>query len=206
MPIQHAVLALLSDGPSYGYELKASFEEAIGPQWGGLNIGHVYQVLDRLVRDGLVSKRVVVQPDRPDKTVYRISKAGRRELAQWLDEPFVRQGGYRDDFFLKLLAASRLGIDQLRKVCGIQRRAYLSELASLGDLRSSNRDQFVSLLIEAAVLHTEANLRIVELAEETAGRLVSSRSSDRSRAREALSHPEAEGAQKERVAGRTSEA
>ncbi len=180
MPIQHAVLALLSDGPSYGYELKASFEEAIGPQWGGLNIGHVYQVLDRLVRDGLVSKRVVVQPDRPDKTVYRITKAGRGELAQWLEEPFVRQGGYRDDFFLKLLAASRLGIDQLRKVCGIQRRAYLSELASLGDLRGTNRDQFVSLLIEAAVLHTEANLRIVELAE-TRARALASPSSARSR-------------------------
>ena len=61
MPINHAVLALLRDGPSHGYELKAAFEAAIGPQWGALNIGHLYQVLDRLSRDGLVtSTRVTV--------------------------------------------------------------------------------------------------------------------------------------------------
>src|SRR6266508_2428323 len=71
MPIHHAVLGLLAEGPSYGYELKGSFEEAIGPQWGELNIGHLYQVLDRLMRDGFVTKRVVAQTDRPDRMVYR---------------------------------------------------------------------------------------------------------------------------------------
>ena len=55
MPIQHAVLALLAHGESHGYEIKTSFEETVGPQWGELNIGHVYQVLDRCVRDGLVT-------------------------------------------------------------------------------------------------------------------------------------------------------
>ncbi len=52
MALHHAVLALLVDGPRHGYDLKARFEETMGPQWGGLNIGHVYQVLGRLVRDG----------------------------------------------------------------------------------------------------------------------------------------------------------
>jgi hypothetical protein len=32
---------------SWYYELKQSFQEAIGPQWGELSIGHLYQVLDR---------------------------------------------------------------------------------------------------------------------------------------------------------------
>ena len=45
MPIQHAVLALLDDGPTYGYELKAKFEAAIGPQWGQLNMGRLYHTL-----------------------------------------------------------------------------------------------------------------------------------------------------------------
>ena len=81
MPIQHAVLALLASGESHGYEIKASFEDAVGPQWGELNIGHVYQVLDRCVRDGLVTRRHVTQASRPDKTVYRLTPAGRRRLA-----------------------------------------------------------------------------------------------------------------------------
>ena len=138
MPIQHAVLSLLSDGESYGYELRAEFERAIGPQWGQLNIGHLYQVLDRLVRDGLVTRHEVEQRRLPDRVVYRLTKAGRDELERWLETPFVRQSGYRDDFFLKLLAASRLGRKQLDVVLRTQRSAYLAEL---GRSPSSRRPQ-----------------------------------------------------------------
>src|ERR671939_86441 len=114
MPIQHAVLALLADGPGHGYELKA-------------------------------------------------------ELETWLNSPFVRRGGYRDDFFLKLFAASRLGSDRVDQVLRVQREAYLGELASLSRLRQGHREEpLVDLLIEAAILHTEANLRVVELAEAKA--------------------------------------
>ncbi len=173
MPIQHAVLALLEGGASYGYELRAQFKESIGPQWGDLNIGHLYQVLDRLVRDGLVTRREVEQTRRPDKNIYRLTKAGRAELVGWLEAPFVRQGGYRDDFFLKLLAASRLGSDYLDTVLRVQREAYLGELASLAELRQQHRGEpLVELLIEAAILHTEANLRVVELAEKAPRKLL----------------------------------
>lgn len=173
MPIQHAVLALLANRPSYGYELKASFEEAIGPQWGELNIGHLYQILDRLVRDGLVTKRVVRQSNRPDKTVYRILKAGLRELDGWLTQPTIRQSGYRDDFFLKLLAASRLGLDRLHEVMRAQRQAFLHELAALTDLKSTHRaEPLVELLIQAAIAHTEANLEVVDLVEQHGAKLV----------------------------------
>jgi DNA-binding PadR family transcriptional regulator len=172
VPIHHAVLALLEEGDSYGYELRAQFQQLVGPQWGDLNIGHLYQALDRLVRDGLVKKREVEQATRPDKVVYRITKAGRNELAEWLATPFVRSGGYRDDFFLKLAAASRLGRGELRDVLGTQRQAYLAELGALAQLRSQHEDDpLVSLLLEAAVLHTEANLKIVELADGDARRL-----------------------------------
>jgi DNA-binding PadR family transcriptional regulator len=167
MPIQHAVLALLTEGDSYGYELRAEFERAVGPQWGELNIGHLYQVLERLVRDGHVTRREVVQPRLPDRVVYRITQTGRSELERWLETPFVRQSGYRNDFFLKLLAASRLGRDQLELVLQTQRAAYLSELASLAELRFQHAGKpLVELLIDAAVGHTEANLATLERAEE----------------------------------------
>jgi DNA-binding PadR family transcriptional regulator len=176
MPIQHAVLALLEGRESYGYQLRTQFRETVGPQWGDLNIGHLYQVLDRLVRDQLVTKREVEQDNRPDKYVYRITAAGRKELENWLAQPAVRQGGYRDDFFLKLAAASRLGRTTLKRVVRTQREAYVAELAALGQLSSKHRDEpLISLLIQAAVLHTEANLKIVERAERDAARLAQRR-------------------------------
>lgn len=173
MPIQHAVLALLADGPGHGYELRSEFQDSVGPQWGDLNIGHLYQVLDRLVRDGLVTKTAVAQADRPDKNVYELTSSGRAEIDRWLKAPFVRRGGYRDDFCLKLFAAARLGKRQLATVIRVQREAYLAELASLGQLRAGYRDKpLIHLLIEAAVLHTEANVRVVELAESVTDALV----------------------------------
>jgi DNA-binding PadR family transcriptional regulator len=166
MPIQHAVLALLTGGPSHGYELKATFERAIGPQWGELNIGHLHQVLDRLERDGLVVGRLVPQDDRPNKTVYRLTRAGRSELDRWLAAPFTRESGYRDDFFLKLFAASRLGADQLRSIIDVQRRAYLRELAALGELRARHIDDpLIALLVDAAIFHAEANLKVIDTAQ-----------------------------------------
>jgi DNA-binding PadR family transcriptional regulator len=174
VPIHHAVLALLAEGTSYGYELKARFEESVGPQWGELNIGHLYQVLDRLERDRLVTKRVVPQQDRPDRVVYRLTRAGREELDRWLETPFVRRA-YRDDLFLKLFAAARLGGEQLETFLRIQREAFLGELAALGKLRRAHRDEpLISLLIEAATLHTKADLRLVDLAGAAAGTLAQS--------------------------------
>src|SRR3569833_397862 len=108
MAIQLAVLALLADQPSYGYELKSAFESSVGPQWGALNIGHLYQILERLSRAGLVTSERVALPVKPDRVVYDTSGPGRAELDGWRGRPSSRGGGFRDDFFLKVMAAAHL--------------------------------------------------------------------------------------------------
>ncbi len=172
MPLQHAVLALLADGPSHGYDLKDRFEHAVGPQWG-LNVGHLYQVLDRLRRDGLATTEVITQTQRPDRTVYRITGAGRDELDSWLTTPVSRTRGYRDDFFLKLVAAGRRDPDQLAAIIRTQRQHNLQQLRSLGEARNTAvQDPITTLLLDAATLHIEADLKLVELAEEKAAQLL----------------------------------
>ena len=136
MPLHHAVLALLADRPAHGYELKSSFEQAVGDQWGGLNIGHLYQILDRLSRDGLIESERQPQPIKPDRVVHHLTPAGRAELDRWLTEPSVRLRGYRDDFFLKLMAAVQAGDPEtLDGVLRRQRAHLLRELHSLTEAR-----------------------------------------------------------------------
>jgi DNA-binding PadR family transcriptional regulator len=53
MSVRHALLALLSQGPKYGLQLRDEFEERTGEVWP-LNVGQVYTTLQRLERDGLV--------------------------------------------------------------------------------------------------------------------------------------------------------
>jgi DNA-binding PadR family transcriptional regulator len=166
MPIHHAVLALLSHGPSYGYQLKGAFETAVGPQWGPLNIGHLYQILDRLSRDGMVSSQRHPQSVKPDRVVYAITDGGQAELARWFGEASPRSGGFRDDFFLKVTAAARTGsAETVRGVLSAQRGHLLRELRNLDGLRRAVTDPVVGLLLSAASRHVEADLAFVEDAE-----------------------------------------
>jgi DNA-binding PadR family transcriptional regulator len=169
MAIQHAVLALLADQPSYGYELKTAFESSVGPQWGTINIGHLYQILDRLSRDGLVTSERVTQQIKPDRVVYEITDLGRAELDRWLGEPSSRGGGFRDDFFLKVMAAAHTGeVAVLRGVLGRQRTYLLHELRNLQQLRAAHaQDPIVTLLVAAAARHVEADLAFIGDTEDT---------------------------------------
>ena len=53
MSVRQALLALLEEGPMYGYQLRSEFERRTGATWP-LNVGQVYTTLQRLERDGLV--------------------------------------------------------------------------------------------------------------------------------------------------------
>ncbi|WNM30211.1 PadR family transcriptional regulator [Streptomyces sp. Li-HN-5-11] len=203
MPLHHAVLALLAEGPNHGYELKGRFEEAIGPQWGGLNIGHLYQILDRLVRDGYVTRSQVTQSDRPDKTRYTLTAAGRDELRDWATSAWVRTGGFRDELFLKLFGASSLGPDALGALVTAQRQTYLSELAGLTRLRRTHaNDPLVALLIEAAIAHTKADLNLVDTAAERLSPLAERNAAAEERTEERAAAQTRVDAEAEEAAGR----
>jgi DNA-binding PadR family transcriptional regulator len=169
VPIHHAVLALLADGPRHGYGLKGAFEQAVGPQWGPLNIGHVYQVLDRLSRDGHVWSTRVAQDARPDRVVYEITDGGRAELSQWMTAPSPRTAGFRDDFFLKVMAAAQTrDADRVSAVLRTQRTFLLREMRNLESLRAERAgDPVVSLLLAAAARHVGADLAFLDDAEES---------------------------------------
>jgi DNA-binding PadR family transcriptional regulator len=169
MPVQHAVLALLDGSPRHGYGLKSDFEAAVGPGWGGLNIGNLNKLLSQMARDGLIISKPVPQRG-ADRLVHRITAAGRRELDEWLMQASARPAGYRDDFILKLLAASRRGPDDIRDVCQTEREARMADLAALRELRrgQSAADPVAIMALEIAIIHAQADLKAIDLAEEHA--------------------------------------
>ena len=83
MSIRHALLALLSEGPKYGLQMRDEFEQRTGEVWP-LNVGQVYTTLQRLERDGLVNSDG--DGDGPQKS-YRITADGTTELGTWLRTP-----------------------------------------------------------------------------------------------------------------------
>ena len=78
MSVRHALLALLSEGPKYGLQLRQEFESRTGEVWP-LNVGQVYTTLQRLERDGLVES-----DDWPTRTVRkRASTSPRTGRRNW---------------------------------------------------------------------------------------------------------------------------
>src|SRR5829696_9581100 len=85
MSVRFGLLALLDEAPSHGYNLKTAFERRTGGSWA-LNIGQVYTTIQRLERDGLVESAGTPSID-DDRREYRITPAGREQLATWFDHP-----------------------------------------------------------------------------------------------------------------------
>lgn len=178
MALHHAVLALLVDGPSYGYELKPAFDAAVGPHWGAMNIGHLYQLLERLARDGFAATSRQPQETKPDRLVYTLTPAGRAELDSWLAEPARRPTGHRDDFFLKLMAAQRLGDEAvLRRVIADRRRMLAQEIRDIAALRSAatDPDPLDRLLALAADLQARSGLELLAHVEAALPELLARR-------------------------------
>jgi DNA-binding PadR family transcriptional regulator len=124
MSVRHALLALLSEGPKYGLQLREEFEEGTGEVWP-LNVGQVYTTLRRLERDGLVESDDA-GADGPQKG-FRITADGAEELAGWLRTPPDLSSPPRDELVIKVLIAIRVpGVD-VHEVVQVHRR-YLVEL------------------------------------------------------------------------------
>src|SRR5271170_4794379 len=102
--IPHVLLALLSEGPKYGLQLREEFEAGTGEVWP-LNVGQVYKTLGRLERDGLAESDGTGQ-DGPQKR-FRITPLGEDALAAWLRTPLDLTSPPRDELLMKVLVAAR---------------------------------------------------------------------------------------------------
>lgn len=171
MSIRHGILALLRDGPRYGYQLRTEFESSTGATWP-LNIGQVYTTLSRLERDGLV--RPLPQEDGGQRP-YEITDTGRAEVEHWFATPVSRTNRPRDELVIKLaIALTTPGVD-LRAVVQTQRTATVRALQEYTRLKARQsppgegdagpRDLAWPLVLDAMIFQAEAEVRWLDHCE-----------------------------------------
>jgi DNA-binding PadR family transcriptional regulator len=167
MSVRHALLALLSEGPKYGLQLRQEFEARTGEVWP-LNVGQVYTTLQRLERDGLVESEG--KGEGPGKG-YRITGAGRDELGEWLRTPPDDEGPPRDELLIKVLVAAHApGVDvheviqahRLWLVVLMQR--YTAVKAGAGP-----EDVAIALVVDAELFRLEGAVRWLDTADMRLG-------------------------------------
>ncbi|KFF60713.1 transcriptional regulator [Cryobacterium sp. MLB-32] len=174
MSVRQSLLAILGQGPCYGYQLRAEFDRRTGSTWP-LNVGQIYNTLDRLERDGLVRK---LEGDNDGQHYVEITDAGRDEAARWLTSPVIRTTATRDELAIKLAIAVTLpGVD-IARVIQVQRTATfrtlqeLTRTKNLTDNPESSEQLAWLLVIDSLIFATEAEARWLDHCESRLSRAV----------------------------------
>jgi len=87
--------------------LKRRIDDELSPLWTA-ELSQIYPALERLRRAGYVSGRVLGPSRGPASFRYRVTAAGRREVARWLAEP-PRPPTLRDETLARLVLAAAIG-------------------------------------------------------------------------------------------------
>lgn len=164
MSVRHALLALLSEEPKYGLQLRQEFEAGTGEIWP-LNVGQVYMTLQRLERDGLVASDEHAD-DGPQK-VFRLTDEGWAELRSWLGPPPDTGVPPRDELVIKVLVALRVpGVDAVDLVQS-HRRALVATMQSFTALKvdADERDLGLLLVVDAEIHRLDAVIRWLDSVE-----------------------------------------
>lgn len=164
MSVRHSLLAILAGEPTHGYGLKAAFEKSTANAWP-LNVGQVYTTLARLERDGFVGSEGT--EDGPRQT-WRITDAGRAQLAEWYASPIAEDPPPRDELAIKVLLAVAADGEDVGAILMDQRAATVARLQEYTrhKMRADpDRELPWLLLLDALILKAEAEVKWLDLCE-----------------------------------------
>jgi DNA-binding PadR family transcriptional regulator len=161
--VRHALLALLSEGPRYGLQLRQEFEARTGEVWP-LNVGQVYTTLQRLERDGLVESDA--GDDGPQRN-FRITADGLEELGAWLRTPPDLSSPPRDELVIKVLVALQVrGVD-VHEVIQVHRRYVVQLMQQWTRLKeeADEHDVAFALVVDAELFRLDSVIRWLDAAD-----------------------------------------
>lgn len=162
MSIRHALLALLSDGPSYGWKLRQDFEARTGEVWP-VN-GQVYTTLQRLERDGLIESDETSGDGAQRR--FQLTDGGREELARWLQTPPDLTTPQREDLVIKVMIALDLTGTDARDLLQVHRRHLVEVMREYARVKdSSPGDAKLAMVADAEMFRLDAQVRWLDSVE-----------------------------------------
>ncbi len=97
-----AILTVLIDSPCSGYDLAKRFDGSVGFFWSASH-QQIYRELSKLEDNGWITAEIILQEERPDKKLYRVTESGEQQLNEWIATP-CEPTPIKDDLLVKLFA------------------------------------------------------------------------------------------------------
>ena len=135
-PTGRVILGVLAVEPRSGYDIKALTDKSTRFFWAA-SYGQIYPELKRLTKRGLIDGSDEPHGGRK-RTVYRITRDGRRALAEWLGAP-EQVHELRDEGLLKLFFAGAQGDGAVAAAIREKRDAHAAALAELREIEPHAR-------------------------------------------------------------------
>ena len=129
MSVRSSLLAILTMGPAYGFQLHGELAERTAGR-RSVNVGQIYSTLERLVGQGAVEPAGSTSDGLP---LYRLTAAGRTEALAWLGGTDSGPGAEWNDMLDRVLIASSLPEVDLGPVLAGYRTAWRVRLDRDGE-------------------------------------------------------------------------
>jgi DNA-binding PadR family transcriptional regulator len=155
-----ALLGLISEGSTHGYDLKQRYDSVFGAD-RPIAFGQIYATLARMIRDGYIEALGAEPGEGPDRKRYEITSAGRAHLHTWLRSPDTPSPALQSNLFAKTILALLLD-DDADALLDIQR---LEHLARMRELTQAKREASLleRLAMDHALFQIEADLRWIDM-------------------------------------------
>lgn len=177
-PVNFAVLGLVIERPSYGYELLKRLQSRYGELLEVRSPSHVYAALDRLQGEGLVEGLAVPvapadAPARQPKVNYRATAAGGFAYRQWIAER-LHDDDERVELLGRLIAVGIRDLDGLNDLLdrydaqcvAASQRIPLAQRLPAGSGKESPAEVVRRLVTEERRFVLEGQLRWIDYARE----------------------------------------
>lgn len=144
-----AILALLAEGPMHPYRIQQCIRQRHKHEV--INVAQraaLYQAIRRLEREGLIRPHAVTRDrNRPERTTYELTDAGRAEASAWLREGLARPLREYPEFPAVLSFLEQLAPAEARLALGRRLEALDAELARLDEGYAAARRHEVPRLL-----------------------------------------------------------
>ena len=129
------VLCLLRVRPMHPYELQRCIREWHKDEFLDLKRGSLYHAITRLHRQGAIEPvETTREGRRPERTVYRLTDAGERQMFQWLEEMLATPLREPTQFFAALSFLPHLTPKNVNTQLAHRAALLESEIAELGNV------------------------------------------------------------------------
>jgi len=114
MDIQSILLGFLIRNSMTGYDLKKAFSMSFS-FFSGLSYGSIYPALRKMEKQGLISKRLEIRSDGPNRKIYTITDAGKAAFLDTLRSPLPRDQP-KSPFLMRLFFFAYLSPEEQRAI------------------------------------------------------------------------------------------